>query len=484
MSLEAAVPLLATRRTKIIATIGPASSDETVIRELIASGVDVFRLNMSHGEHAAHAEAYARIRSAAEQACCYVAVLADLCGPKIRTGVFPGGRIELKTGTSVIVTTRDVPGEPGLIPSQYASLADDIRPGARILLADGIMELRADRIEGTEVHCTVVEGGMLGDRKGINLPDVEVTAPSLTDKDKADAAFALELGVDFLAQSFVRSPGDVHDLRSFLDGLGHDTPIIAKIERPEALDQADQILDIADAIMVARGDLGVELPPEQVPVAQRLLVDIARERHKPVIVATQMLESMIENPRPTRAEVADVSSTALSGADAIMLSAETAVGEYPTRAVEMMDRIARQAEGYLWREGAFGRFGDGDEPAPPIEFTDAVARSTALLSRDLRVRAIGVVTATGRSTTAVSSARPAAPILALTDDAKICRRMNLMWGVVPVEVIGKQLEDPIATLRVLAQRLDLAKPGDSILLVRGFAAEASANTPSVTLLSV
>jgi len=317
MSIITQINLLKKRRTKIIATLGPASSEPDQIRKLIKAGVNIFRQNMSHGDHSYHKETYSRIREIANELNQPVGILADLCGPKIRTGKFKNGSIELKNNDSVIVTTRDVEGKPGLIPSQYSSLADDVEPEDRILLADGTLELEVDSIEGTEISCTVIYGGTLGNHKGINLPGVKVSAPSLTDKDKADAKLALELGVDFLALSFVRSAEDIHDLKKLIQSHASDAHIIAKIEKPEALDEASAILDAADGIMVARGDLGVELNPEQVPVAQHQLIDLARKKFKPVIVATQMLESMIENARPTRAEVTDVAYAVTLGTDAI-----------------------------------------------------------------------------------------------------------------------------------------------------------------------
>ena len=484
MVIETAFQLLANRRTKIVSTLGPASNTLEVIESLIEAGADVFRLNLSHGEHEDHRQTYQRVREAAERAGKHIAVLADLAGPKIRVGAFPGGPISLQNGRTVTITTRDVPGRPGLIASRYEGLADDVKAGDRVLLADGVMELRVESVEGTEVECTVVQGGVLEDRKGINLPGVLVSAPSLTSKDITDAKFALELGVDFLAQSFVRRAADVEELKQLIEEAGHESFVVAKIERPEALRHGDEILQVADAIMVARGDLGVELPPEEVPVAQRLLVDHARAQNKPVIVATQMLESMIDNPRPTRAEVTDVSHTTYSGADAVMLSAETATGAHPVLAVRMMNRIARQTEGYLWAEGSFGAFASIESVDAPIPFGDAVARSTALLSRDLRVRAIVVVSGSGMSATTVSSARPAAPVLAVSSNPQTCRRMNLMWGVIPIHVPPEGLSDPVELSRTLVTQLNLAQPGNFVLLVRGFHADPNRNTPSITLLSV
>ncbi|MFB3101161.1 MAG: pyruvate kinase, partial [Gammaproteobacteria bacterium] len=286
MGIVTDIKLLKNRRTKIIATLGPASDSAKVIKKLIEAGANVFRLNMSHGEHASHANTYKLVRSIADELGKPIAILADLCGPKIRTGRFKDGQITLVDGESVTVTTRDVEGEPGLIPSQYEALADDVNPGNRILLNDGNLELHVEGVDDTEITCTVVYGGVLKNNKGINLPGVNVSAPSLTDKDRDDAQFALGLGVDFLALSFVRCAADINDLKLIVSKAGANTNIIAKIEKPEALEDVDGILDAADGIMVARGDLGVELRPEQVPVAQSQLIDRARQKFKPVIVAT------------------------------------------------------------------------------------------------------------------------------------------------------------------------------------------------------
>ncbi|MCK5668733.1 MAG: pyruvate kinase, partial [Gammaproteobacteria bacterium] len=291
MGIVTDIKLLKNRRTKILATLGPASDSAEVIRKLIEAGVNVFRLNMSHGEHASHENTYKLVRSIADELGKPIAVLADLCGPKIRTGRFKDGQITLVNGEAVTVTTRDVEGEPGLIPSQYEALAEDVKPGDRILLNDGNLELKVDAIDGTEISCTIVYGGILKNNKGINLPGVNVSAPSLTDKDRDDAQFALGLGVDFMALSFVRCAADINDLKLIVSDAGANTNIIAKIEKPEALEDINGILDAADGIMVARGDLGVELKPEQVPVAQSQLINKARQKFKPVIVATQMLES-------------------------------------------------------------------------------------------------------------------------------------------------------------------------------------------------
>jgi pyruvate kinase len=474
--------LLKRRRTKIVATLGPASQDVEVIERMITVGVDVFRLNMSHGTQEGHRTTYERVRAAAEKLGQPAAILIDLCGPKLRVGRLTGGKVDLATGSRVVITTREVTGEPGLVPSDYEALPRNVRPGSRILLDDGILELRVEAVEGTEVACTVVHGGMLKDRKGMNLPGVEVSAPTFTEKDRADARFALELGADFIAMSFVRRAADLEELKAMM--ADHATQLIVKVEKPEALDALDEILDACDGIMVARGDLGVEMPPETVPIAQRRMLARARAKNKPAIVATQMLESMIENPRPTRAEVSDVSTAVFAGADAIMLSAESASGAYPVEAVEMMDRVARWVESYQWEEGAFGSIPAREDTPPPLPLHVALARSTAQLSRDLRVRAIVVLSRTGTTARVVAAARPAAPLIVATDDAGTCRRANLLWGVVPMLVEAAELRHPQALARQIVQELGLAGEGQHFLTIAGFKASRTETAPTLTVLSM
>jgi len=484
MSIVTQINLLKNRRTKIIATLGPASSEPEQIRQLIKAGVNIFRQNMSHGDHAYHIETYARIRKIAEELNKPIGILADLCGPKIRTGKFKEGSIELKNNESVIVTTRNVEGKAGLIPSQYASLADDVELGDRILLADGTLELEVDKIEGTEISCTVIYGGKLGNHKGINLPGVNVSAPSLTEKDIADAKLAIKLGVDFIALSFVRKAEDIHDLRELMNTLGSDARIIAKIEKPEALEAASAILDAADGIMVARGDLGVELNPEEVPVAQHQLIDLAREKFKPVIVATQMLESMIEMARPTRAEVTDVAYAVTLGTDAIMLSGETAVGAFPVDAVKMMDRISRQTESYLWSHNKYGAKISDNVSKTAIPIWDAVANSMAQLAQDLKVQAVVVISQSGMSAATMSSARPAAPVVAITNRADVCRKMAMLWSVIPIHSKDAGKINPNELARQVIINEGLASSGEKVLLVRGFHSDNQLNIPSVTVLTI
>jgi len=483
MAIVTQINLLKKRRTKIVATLGPASATAETIQQLILAGVNVFRLNMSHGDHQTHRSTYHHIRSVAEKLGLPIGILADLCGPKIRAGKFKNGEIRLQSGASVTVTTRNIEGDDLLIPSQYAALATDVKAGNRILLNDGLIELKVISIADTEIHCTVVHGGLLKNHKGINLPGVNVSAPSLTEKDKIDAQFALELGVDFLALSFVRKAADITDLRTIIDQSGRNTSIIAKIEKPEALEDIEQIVDVTDAIMVARGDLGVELNPEEVPVAQSQLIEHARRKFKPVIVATQMLESMIESARPTRAEVTDIAHAVTLGADAVMLSAETASGKFPVESVQMMDRIARQTESHLWKNGAYG-VSPTKLTIPPLPIWDVIANATAYISRDIMAHAVVVISASGMSAATMSSARPAAPVIAITNRKDVYRKTALLWGVIPVysEDAGKTNPNEIA--RKAARELELVSPGEYILLVRGIHSEPLLNTPSITVLMV
>lgn len=474
------ITLLKRRRTRIVATVGPASESPAMLEALIHAGVNVFRLNFSHSTHERHKICFDNIHAAEEKTGQVVAVLADLCGPKIRVGKFQHGQITLTAGERITVTTRDVIGDDRLIPSQYTELACDVVTGDRLLLDDGLLELRVEAVQGTEITCLVVVGGVLKDRKGMNLPGVAVSAPALTDKDRDDARFALKLGVDFLALSFVRKAEDVLELKKLIAAEGHDTPVIAKIEKPEAMACIDAILDATDGVMVARGDLGVEMSPEVVPIVQHDLVQRARRKSKPVIVATQMLESMVTNARPTRAEVSDVSTAVFSGADAVMLSAETSVGAYPVESVKMMDRVAHQIEGWQWTEGAFAILTKPEVQTAPLPLQFAVARSTAQLSRDLLVRSVAVRVTTGLSASVIAASRPAAPIIAFTTDARRCRRLNLLWGTIPCLITPAEFKTPPQAARRLALDLGLASPGDVILLLAGF----GKSQPMITVLPV
>ena len=465
LRLELARTALKRRRTRIVATLGPASSSDEVIEKLINAGVDVFRLNFSHGVHEGHGQNIERIRRIADRLGRHTAILGDLCGPKIRVGTFEGGGIDLVSGATLTVTTRNVAGTAMLVPSQYAELAQDISVGDRILLDDGKLEMKVLATDKkTEVQVQVVQGGRLKDKKGMNLPGVAVSTPAVTEKDKADALFAASHGVDFLALSFVRDAKDVGLLREYLQLNGHGSmPLIAKIEMPQG------IFDVVEGIMVARGDLGVEMLPEEVPLIQNELVRLAVLKNKPVIVATQMLESMIESSRPTRAEVTDVAAAALSRADAVMLSAETASGKFPVEAVATMDRVLRVVEGYQWKHGQHGRL--IDEPlsegmgAHANDPSEALSRAASLLSRDLQVRAVVVPTRTGRTARLVSAERPAAPVVAITDDPVLARRLSLCWGLVAAVATEAELLAPQEAALAAVRRFELASANDPVLLV-------------------
>ena len=475
------------RRTRIVATVGPACSDPTVLRQL-ADYVDVFRLNFSHGSHAQHGAAIAAIRAVAVAAGREIAILGDLCGPKIRVGRFTGGGIDLVDGSTVTGTVRPVAGEPGLIPSEYQALVTDARVGARVLLDDGKLELKITAIVGPDLTCTVVHGGRLTDRKGMNLPDLLVSAPAVTEKDIADAHFAVRAGVDFVALSFVRDGDDIRGLRKLLNADGFNVPIVAKIERPEALNNIADIIAAADALMVARGDLGVEVPAEEVPLIQQELIRLGITTNTPVIVATQMLESMITAPRPTRAEVTDVSAAARAGADAVMLSGETASGQFPLLAVQTMDRVLRMVEGHQWHHNQFGRIVETQPAVIDLSnagqaLSEALSRAVAMLSRDLHVRAIIVPTDSGRTAQMVSAERPAAPVVALCPNAALARRLKLNWGLLPHVVGAMPDRAAIPTLaRDYAAQLGFAARGDFVLLVWNPAQLGATTAPTVTIL--
>ncbi len=482
--IDTRITLLKHRRTKIVATVGPSSADRDVIERMVAGGVNVFRLNFSHGSHAFHQQMFERIRDVARERGSTVAILADLCGPKIRVGKFVGGSIELTAGSVVTVTVRDIEGSAGVIPSQYRELHRDVQVGDRILLDDGNLELKVAGVDDTEITCTVIFGGILRDRKGMNLPAVKVSAHALTQKDRRDAVFALSLGVDYLALSFVRTAADVCELRELIRETGEEGLIIAKIEKPEALQHIDEILDCSDGIMIARGDLGVELPPEEVPLAQERLIIEARLRRKPVIVATQMLESMMDRSRPTRAEVSDVANAVRAGTDAIMLSGETAAGKYPIEAVRIMDMVARQTEAQQWSQGAFGGLKRTQDLEPPVPVDDGVADAIGLLSRNLRPRAIVVISRAGRSVRVISASRPAAPLIGVTLGERAGALSHLLWGVIPhpLKRGGHQFDSELAI--AIATDLELATAGDTVILARGFSDKAAENKPSISVLTV
>jgi pyruvate kinase len=472
------------RRTKIIATLGPSSNTRAMIDKLIAAGVDVVRINMSHGDHATHRKTIRQVRLASASAGRHVGVLMDLCGPKIRVGSFENGAIHLSTGDRVVVTTRKCLGRDGLIPSQYRLLHKDVAAGQHILLDDGRLCLRVVELDGRDVHCRVIHGGRLSDRKGMNLPDSALSTPTVTAKDREDAAFGVEMEVDFIALSFVRSAQDIRRLRRYLHKLGAMVPLIAKIERPEAVDGIDSVLAVSDGIMVARGDLGIELPAERVPLIQRDLIERARSAGLPVIVATQMLESMMEHPRPTRAEVTDVAGAALLSADAAMLSGETAAGKYPLEAVLIMDRVLREVEQRQWRDGQFAAQPAVDRTSRAHLLRESMAHAAVQLAADLALDAIIVPTDTGTTARIVAARRPLAPTLGVCSSDSVCRRMTLHWGIVPFRVEHTEATQWRNLCELLAGKCELARGGGNVLLVSGFNDDPLLNEPVLKLLSL
>ncbi|HJT69834.1 MAG TPA: pyruvate kinase [Terriglobales bacterium] len=454
-----------TRRAKIICTIGPSCSTEPELRELIRLGMDVARLNFSHGMHENHARRIDALRSAAVAEGRTICILQDLQGPKIRTGMLKGHKpVTLETGGKVTITAREIEGTAELIPTTFQSLPEEVKPGSRILLCDGKIELRVRDVAGQDIHCDVVNGGTLGEQQGINLPGAALSIPALTEKDRKDLEFGLKHGVDAIALSFVRSASDVLEAKKIIAAHKKEVPVIAKLEKPQALDQLAEILEVSDGVMVARGDLGVEMPPEKVPVIQKHVIRRASEFRKPVIIATQMLESMIENPRPTRAEASDVANAIFDGTDAVMLSAETASGKYPREAVCMMAKIVVEAETNMveFTQPRRRRSRRG------LSISETICESIAHAAEDLHMAAIAAFTESGNTARLVSKYRPQAKIYAFSHVQEVCNRMNLLWGVQPVRrEHALHFEEMLATAENELVRSGQLKQGDVLGIVAG-----------------
>ncbi|MFA7329531.1 MAG: pyruvate kinase [Candidatus Delongbacteria bacterium] len=452
------------RRTKIVCTIGPASESEEILDRLIRAGMDVARLNFSHGSHESHAEKFRQIRALAAAAGRPVAILQDLAGPKIRIGGLAAGPITLRPGDEFTLTAREVPGDATEVSISYKELPEDVRPGDTLLLADGALDMSVLRVDGPDILCRVVTGGVLSSHKGINLPSRSIRAPILTAKDRLDLAFGLELGVDFVALSFVRSAHDISVVHAFMDELGRSAPLIAKIEKHEALAEIDAILEAVDGLMVARGDLGVDIPLERVPRVQKLLIEKANRAGKPVITATQMLKSMVDAPRPTRAEVTDVANAILDGTDAVMLSEESAAGHYPVESLLTLDRIARETERDFPHRLWMRRFHPEGVCNPP----QAVAHAACELAMRIDAAAILTCTRSGGTTRLVARTRPAQNVLAATPDETVWRRLALTWGAVPLLTsLTESLEVMIAEALGAARAAGLTQPGDPVVVTAG-----------------
>ena len=450
------------RHSKIVCTIGPACRSARMMDRLLEAGMDVARLNFSHGSHSDHAQSVAMLRAASVKAQKPIAILADLQGPKIRTGGLAGGSpVFLRAGQKFVITTARVLGDSTRVSTTFRQLPEEVRRGNHVLLSDGLIELRVEQVRGREVICQVLNGGALGEHKGINLPGIKLRVPALTLKDHQDLRFALEHGANYIAVSFVRRPEDVLLAKSLVRRAGAETPVIAKLEKPEAIENLDDILRVADGVMVARGDLGVEMSPEKVPVVQKTVIARARQFRRPVITATQMLESMTENPRPTRAEASDVANAIFDGSDAVMLSAETATGKYPVQAVRMMARIIEVAEGSITE---FPR----PVPQEQLKVAETIAELVCHASRELRMKVIAVFSHSGFTARLVSRYRPLVPIVAFSPEAETRRRMALIWGVRPRYIADVRKIDGLADVaekRLLEERL--VRRGDVIGIVAG-----------------
>ena len=467
------------RRAKIVCTLGPASSSAKMIDHLVRAGMDVARLNFSHGSPAEHAQRVAAVRRASGHYQKPIAILADLQGPKIRTGKLAQGRpVRLRFGQRLAITTKNIPGTTERISTTFHELPKVVRKGDRILLSDGEIELRVISARRDEVICQVENGGELGEHKGINLPGIKLNIPSLTRKDRKDLAFALQLGVDYVALSFVRTAADVRAAHAAIARAGKATPVIAKIEKPEAVDNLDEILSIADGVMVARGDLGVEMNPERVPVVQKQIITRARNALVPVITATQMLDSMQKNPRPTRAEASDVANAVFDGSDALMLSGETAAGNYPLESVRMMDRIICEAEASVTDHLRPARFAE-------LDISEAIAEAICHAAEELRMKMIAVFTETGFSARLVSKYRPRAPIVAFTPNPETRRRLGLLWGVLPRRIARIRHVDELA--KAAERRLleeNLVKRGDIVGVIAGTPIGARGTTNLMRLIRI
>lgn len=413
------------RRAKIVCTLGPASSSPEMIRELMRRGMDVARLNCSHATHEGLTKQVKLVREASEELARPVAILLDLQGPKIRIGNFPGGPVVVNKGDKITITTdEDEPCTATRLSTTYQELPQDVRPGDKVLIDDGNVELKVLSVSGREVHTEVVFGGKLSNHKGMNLPGVKTSIPSLTDKDKEDLLHGLSLDVDYVALSFVRQPSDVRDVQQLIHSHLKNIPVVAKIEKPEAVKNIDDIIAVADAVMVARGDMAVEISPQMVPSAQKMIIHKCNVAGVPVILATQMLESMIDHPRPTRAEASDVANAVFDGADALMLSAETASGKYPSQTVQIMTDIIKQAE----RDRESLKLRKPDSP-PIISIPDAIEHAASQIALEAGAKAIVCITNSGKAAQAISKFRPKVPVFAITDRREVLQRLALIWGV-------------------------------------------------------
>ena len=453
------------KKTKIICTMGPNTNDRNLIKDLALAGMDIARFNFSHGDHEEQAGRFALIKSVREELNIPIATLLDTKGPEIRTGaVKDDKKVTLVEGQKYTLTTRQVPADDKINMVTYAGLPEDVTTGNIILIDDGLIELKVDKVEGTEIECTVINGGDLGSKKGVNVPNVSIRLPGITEKDKEDIIFGVEQGFDFIAASFVRNAACIEEIKHLLWEHGSDIPVIAKIENAEGIANIDDIIRVADGIMVARGDMGVEIPAEEVPHVQKEIIKKCNAKYKPVITATQMLDSMIRNPRPTRAEVADVANAIYDGTDAIMLSGETAAGKYPVDALKMMADIAEMTEPHLdYKVFIEHRSMDGRE-----KISSAVALATVRTAKNLKANAIVTPTMSGNTARLISNFRPKVPIYAITPNSTIQHKLQLIWGVTPLKGYQRDTTDHIMSqaMNVVRSR-HLIHKGDLVVFTAG-----------------
>lgn len=471
------------RKVKILATIGPASRDPAMLRRLLLAGADAFRVNMSHGDHATHEEAIRAIRALEKEFAHPIAILCDLQGPKLRVGTFrEGERVVIRHGSRFTLDRDPAPGDETRVCLPHPELFGILEKGQRLLIDDGKIRLRVVKADDSAIVTTAEVGGVISNRKGVNIPDAVVPVPAMTDKDRADMAFALRHGADWIALSFVQRPEDLAEARKLMAASGSNAALCAKIEKPAAVARLGEILELADAVMVARGDLGVELNPEEVPPIQKRIVNEARSLGKPVIVATQMLESMIESPTPTRAEVSDVANAVYDGADAVMLSAETAAGQWPEEAVTMMDRIARQIE----CDESYRKRIRIHETLPDPTTADALSHACMTIAETVAISAIVVFTGSGSTARRVARERPAVPVMVLTPSPRTARRVALLWGAhaIATRDIGS-FEEMIAKGKRMALRHGLGRAGSKLIMLAGvpFGTPGATNLLHVVTLS-
>jgi len=466
------------KRTKIVATLGPTSNTPEIIESLVKNGVDIVRLNFSHGTHADHLRVIRAVRKVSRSLGRPIGILQDLQGPKIRIGKIATDKARLEEGNRFTITTRPVAGTAAVVSTPYQHFPKDVRPNNRIMIADGLIELRVIEVKGTDVVCEVIHGGLLESRKGVNLPGTKLSTPSLTEKDIKDMRFGIRNRVDFVALSFVRTPEDVENLKDLLRRADADIPVISKIEKPEAVENIDEIIAVSDGIMVARGDLGVEMRPEKVPFYQKVIIHKCIQQGIPVITATQMLETMRTYPTPTRAETSDVANAILDGTDAVMLSGETASGEYPVQSVQMMNKIIVETETHMqtYREHFSHEIPSHDT------FPDAISKAACEAAHNLKARAIIAFTKSGFTATLVSKYRPFVPIIAFTSSESVRRRLLLSWGVQTVKIGAlHSLDEMMKKVEYILVSNNLADSGDTIVIVSGAPLGRQKTTNMVTL---